>query len=352
MTVADHRRGVQPPDSTVLRAGTYSVLLPRRGLYAALLLGAVTAAAVAVAVVVDAGPLGPGAALAALTGSGSRGAVLLVQEYRLPRIVAGLLAGAALGAAGCLTQSLARNRLASPDIMGVNEGATLAVLLSVLGSSTGMLGAWWVGPVGAIATAGLVLLAAGRVDGRGYRVLVVGIGVGAVLTSVTELLLSRQQLGHATAVYAWSIGSLAGRGYAVAVPVALLLALLLPLALLTGRRLAVLRLDPDTATALGVPPRQAGPAVLLIATGLAGLAVGVGGPISFVALAAPVLAARVAGPTRPPIVAATLCGAALVTAADAVGRSVGPVELPVGVVTSLLGGPFLLWALLTEPGRS
>ena len=343
---------MQPPDSTVLRVRTYSVLVPRRGLWAALLLGAVTAVVVVGAVVADAGPLGPGASLAALAGSGSRGAVLLVQEYRLPRIVAGLLAGAALGAAGCLTQSLARNRLAAPDVLGINEGATLAVLLSVLGSSTGMLGAWWVGPIGAVAAAGLVLLAAGRVDGRGYRVLVVGIGIGAVLTSVTELLLSRQQLGHATAVYAWSIGSLAGRGYAVAVPVALLLAVLLPLALLTGRRLAVLRLDPDTATALGVPPRRAGPAVLLIATGLAGLAVGIGGPISFVALAAPVLAARLSGPARPPVVAAALCGAALVVAADALGRSFGRVELPVGVVTSLLGGPFLLWALLTDTGRT
>jgi iron complex transport system permease protein len=343
--------GLVPPDSTVLRAGRYSMLLPRRGLVAALLLGAVAAVVVAGAVIADAGFLGPGESVAALFGSGDFGAVLLVQEYRLPRIVAGLLAGAALGAAGCLTQSLAGNRLATPDIMGVNEGATLAVLLSVLGSTTGMIGAWWTGPVGAIAAAVLVLLAAGRADGRGYRVLVVGVGVGALLTSVTELLLSRQQLAHANAVYAWSIGSLAGRGYAVAVPVALILAALLPLALLAGRHLAVLRLGSDTATALGVPPHRAGLGVLVVATVLAGVGVGVGGPISFVALAAPILAGRLAGPARPPVVGAALCGAALVAAADALGRSVGPVELPVGVVTSLLGGPLLLWSLLRRPAE-
>ncbi|HLL69413.1 MAG TPA: iron chelate uptake ABC transporter family permease subunit [Micromonosporaceae bacterium] len=343
--------GLLPPDSAVLRAGRYSVLVPRRGLAAALLLGLVAAGVVAGAVVADAGMLTPAQSLAALFGSGDSGAVLLVQEYRLPRIVAGVLAGAALGAAGCLTQALAGNRLATPDIMGINEGATLAVLVSVLGSTTGMIGAWWIGPVGAMAAAGFVLLAAGRADGRGYRVLVVGVGVGAMLTSVIELLLSRQQLGHATAVYAWSIGSLAGRGYPVAVPVALILAALLPLALVLGRHLAVLGLGRDTATALGVPPHRTGLAILAIATALAGVGVGVGGPISFVALAAPILAARLASPSRPPLVGAAVCGAALVVAADALGRSVGPGELPVGVVTSLLGGPFLLWSLLSRPSE-
>lgn len=337
-----------PPDSIVVRHGTLSLLLPRRGTVAALGLGLAVAAAVALSVVADAGHLSAREALAALAGEGRRGSVLLVREYRLPRIVAGLLAGAAFGAAGCLTQALAGNRLATPDVLGLNEGATLAVLLSALGSTTGMIGAWWLGPAGAVAAAGLVVLAAGDTGTRGHRVLVAGIAVGTLLTSVTELLLSRQQLGHAAAVYAWSIGSLSGRGHAVAVPVALALAALLPLALLAGRRLAVLRFDPDTATALGVPPRRAGIAVLLLAVCLAGVAVGVGGPISFVALAAPVLAARLSGRARVPVAAAALGGAALVVAADTIGRLAGPVELPVGVVTGILGGPFLLWALLSD----
>lgn len=340
-----------PPDSLVVRRGALSVLLPRRGLLVAAVLGVLAASAVALSVVADAGQLTAGEALAALAGDGRRGAVLLVREYRLPRVVAGLLAGAALGAAGCLTQALAGNRLATPDLLGINEGATLAILLSVMGSGTGMIGAWWIGPVGAMAAAGLILLAAGHTGTRGYQVLVVGVGVGALLTSVTELLLSRQQLGHATAVYAWSIGSLSGRGYPVAVPVALALAALLPLAMLAGRRLAVLRFDPDTATALGVPPARAGAVVLLVAVGLAGVGVGVGGPISFVALAAPILAGRLAGPVRVPVVTAALCGGTLVVVADTLARVGGPVELPVGVVTSMLGGPFLLWALLTDGTR-
>nr|ASV47076.1 ABC transporter permease [uncultured bacterium] len=339
---------LSPPDSMVLRRGGCSVLLTRRGLLVAACLGGVTAVAVALAVIADAGHLSPAQSLAALMGQGGRAPVLLVREYRLPRVVAGLLAGAALGAAGCLTQALAGNRLATPDTLGVNEGATVAVLLSVLGSSAGMIGAWWIGPLGAAAAAVLVVLAAGDVGTRGYRVLVVGIGVATLLSSVTELLLSRQQLGHATAVYAWSVGSLAGRGYAVAVPVGLVLAALLPMALLIGRRLAVLRFDADTATALGVSPRSAGAAALAVAVCLAGLGVGVGGPIGFVALAAPILAVRLVGAVRVPVVAASLCGAALVCAADTLGRVVGPAELPVGVVTSILGGPFLLWALLTD----
>jgi iron complex transport system permease protein len=337
-----------PPDSVVVRARALSVLLPRRTALAALGLGVAAAGAVALSVVLGSAHLSPGEALAALFGEGRRGAVLLVREYRLPRIVAGLLAGAALGAAGCLTQALARNRLATPDLLGVNEGATMAMLLSVLGSTTGMIGAWWLGPVGALAAASLVVLAAGDVGSRGYRVLTVGIGISTLLTSATELILSRLQIFHAAAVYAWSIGSLAGRGYAVAVPVALGLALLLPLALLAARQLAVLRFDPDTATALGVPLRRAGLGVLAIAVGLAGIGVGVGGPISFVALAAPTLALRLAGTARVPVTAAALCGALLVVLADTVGRLAGPAELPVGVVASLFGGPFLLWAVLTD----
>ena len=332
----------------VLRAAGASVLLSRRSVLASAGLGVLCAAAVAMSVVLSAGHLSAGESLSALFGSGTRGAVLLVREYRMPRIVAGILAGAALGAAGCLTQALARNRLATPDVLGINEGATLAVLLSVTGSSTGMIGAWWFGPIGAVLAAGMVLLAAGDLGTRGYRVLITGIGISTLLTALTDLMLSRMQIAHAGAVYAWSIGSLSGRGYTVAVPVALALALLLPLALLTGRHLAVLRFDPDTAASLGIGVRRAGLAVLLIAVGLAGVGVGVGGPIAFVALAAPIVAGRLSGEVRVPVVTAALCGAVLVVLADAVGRSAGPTELPVGVVTSIFGGPFLLWAVLSE----
>lgn len=335
--------------TTAVRAGALSLLLPRRNALTAAGAGLVLALCVAISVVLGTASLRPLDALRALAGDGTPGAVLLAQEFRLPRIVAGLLAGTALGAAGCLTQALARNRLATPDLTGVNEGATVAVLLSVLGSSSGMLGAWWAGPAGAVAAALLVVLAAGGIGTRGHRILVVGIGVSTVLSSIAELVMSQRELTHAAAVYSWTIGDLTGRGYPVAVPVALVLALVLPLALAAGRQLALLRLDDDVAATLGMNVRAARLGTLVVAVLLAGAAVGVGGPIGFVALAAPVVAVRLAGPERVPVVGSALIGAALVVAADTLGRLAGgSAELPVGVVTSVLGGPFLLWVLLSD----
>lgn len=338
-----------PPDSIVVRGGTFSVLLPRRASLAALAVGLVGAVVVALSIVASSTNLGALEAVSALFGSGTRGHVLLIQQFRLPRIVAGLLAGAALGVAGCLTQTLARNRLATPDFLGVNDGATAAVLVTVVGSGTGMIGAWWAGPVGAIVAAVLVVLVAGGLGTQGYRVLVVGLAMSTVASAVTDLVLARRALITASGVFTWSIGSLTGRGYPVAIPVAIGLAVLLPVALLAGRQLAVLRLDEDVAATLGVNPRLARAFVLVMAVALAGLAVGVGGPIGFVAMAAPILAARLAGPARVPLVSSGLVGAVLVAAADTLGRVVAPpVEVPVGVITSALGGPFLLWVLLSD----
>jgi iron complex transport system permease protein len=135
----------------------------------------------------------------------------------------------------------------------------------------------------------------------------------------------------------------------VAVPVAAGLAVLLPVALLSARRLSALRFTEDVAAALGERPPVARAVTLGLAVTLAGLAVGIGGPIAFVALAAPVLAGALAGPSRVPLVGSALIGAFLVVAADTFGRILFEgTEVPVGVVTSVLGGPFLLWTLLTD----
>jgi iron complex transport system permease protein len=287
----------------------------------------------------------PAQVLTALSGAGPGGLQLLVGELRLPRVVAGLLAGAALGAGGCLVQALSRNRLATPDMLGVSDGATLGIFVGLIAGATGLMGPWWSGPLGALAALAVLVLAAGRMDSRGHAVLVVGIGVASLLRAITELALSRQELMHASALYAWSVGSLAGRGYAAALPLAIGLALLLPPAMLLSRRLELLRLGVDSAASLGVPVRATQWTALLLAVLLAGLAVGVCGPIAFVALAAPFIACR----QRVAVGSAALAGALLVAAADTVGRVVlEGAELPAGVICNLLGGPFLLWILLTE----
>ncbi|WP_019630450.1 iron chelate uptake ABC transporter family permease subunit [Actinomadura atramentaria] len=340
-------RAPRPDDSVVLRAGGRSVLLPRRGAVAALGLAALAGLVLVGCVVFGSTVLSPGEAVRALFGDGSGGAVLMIREFGLPRVAVALLVGGALGVAGCLTQTMARNRLASPDFLGFNEGATLAVMLTVLGGGT--LGAWWSGPLGALAAAALIVLVAGGAGAGGYRMLVTGIAVAAVVRSFVELLLAKKDLGIADAVYTWSVGSLNGRDYSSAGPLCAGLVVLLPLALLAGRRLRMLRFGDDVTTVLGGDPRRTRWLVLALAAGLAGLAVGVGGPITFVALSAPILAGLAAGPARVPVVASGLVGAVLVALADTVGRVAGgDTEIPVGAVAGLVAGPFLLAVLLRE----
>ncbi|MFB7909747.1 Fe(3+)-hydroxamate ABC transporter permease FhuB [Kitasatospora sp. NPDC056076] len=328
-----------------LRYGAWSLLVPRRPLLAGLGLATALLAVVVVSAHAGQSELGLGKTFQAVFGYGERLDVLLVQKFRLGRIVAGLAAGAALGLAGCLTQTLARNRLATPELLGVNDGATAAVLISATASGT--FGAWWAGPLGALAAVLVVTLVSGGLGARGYRVLVVGLAMSALASAVIQVALARRSLNSAGSLYVWTSGSLNGRDYAIATPALLGLAVLVPTALVVARRLAVLRFDDSVAASLGVDPGRVRLACLLLAVALAGLAVGICGPVGFVALAAPVLAARLAGPTRVPVLGSALTGALLVVLADTLGRVlIGGVEIPVGIVTTVLGGPFLLWVLL------
>ena len=284
-----------------------------------------------------------------LLGQGHRGHILLLQEIRLPRILAGMVAGMALASAGALMQVLSGNRLATPDVLGINEGATAMILISLVGSTLGMMGPWWLAPLGAIMAISLLLIFAGGMGRRGYRIILVGLALSHLVRAFTELALSTIPPQHAGATYAWSVGSLVGRGYTLAVPVAMGLVLLLPVALALGRYLALFRFDEAMARSLGLAVRPLQYTVLLMAVALAGLAVGVAGPISFIAIAAPVIAARLVGPATVPIASAALLGALLVVLADTLGRTLSsPVEIPAGVITSILGGPFLLWVLLSK----
>ncbi|MGE5864339.1 MAG: FecCD family ABC transporter permease [Rhizobacter sp.] len=336
---------VLEPGVRVLRWGGLSVLLAGRPMRAAVLSGTTLLMLCGLAMAAGSTWLGPGDLLTLLRGEASPATALLVWEFRWPRIVVAMLCGALLGLAGLLLQTLMHNRLAAPDLMGVSDGASLAMLLALIAGGTGLLGPWWIAVTGAVGATALLLGLSGGIGTRGQRVLVVGLAVAALLHALTELLLSRQTLQHAAALYAWSIGSLQGRGDESVPPLATALALVAPGCAYLGRRLALLQLDPDLAAALGLSLRATQWQALGLATVAAGLAVAVCGPVAFVALAAPLIAVRLAG-GGVPCVGAALAGAALVLAADTAGRILLPsAELPVGVICNLLGGPFLLWLL-------
>ena len=338
----------------VLRLGPVSGRVPWRACVVCLV-GVVLAGLVA-AVSIGAGDFAISIpdVLRVLTGGGDPGQQFVVRDLRLPRVAVGLLVGASLAMSGALTQTFARNPLASPDILGVTEGAAVgAVSIIVLSGATGTLASTASGLgiplaalVGALLTSAAIYLLAWRGGIDGQRLVLVGIGVGAVLSAGTSWLLVRAHVWDAAAATVWLTGSLSSRGWEQAEPLAWTLLVLGPAALVATRTLRALQLGDDPARSLGVRLQLAQLCTLVIAVCLAAVAVSTAGPIEFVAFVVPQVALRLVGGSRPPLLASAIYGALLVVASDLVARVVLPTELPVGLVTSAVGAPYLIWLLL------
>ncbi|MFJ4773170.1 FecCD family ABC transporter permease [Streptomyces uncialis] len=285
--------------------------------------------------------------IAALTGSGDPGTTLVVTELRLPRAMVGLLAGIAFGVSGALFQTMTRNPLASPDMIGLTQGAGTAVAAGLVLGWDGGLGTQALGLLGALASAFLVYTLAWRRGTTGYRIILVGIGVSWVCTSATDYLLAHGGRMQAQAAFGWLVGNLNGRDWQQAGPLAAALLVLLPAALLLGRLMRTLLLGDDVAAGLGTRVQTVRLAVLLCGVGLVAFATAAAGPVAFVALAAPQIAQRLAGTAWPPPLAAGLTGALLILVSDIAARTlIDGTELPVGIVTGVLGAPVLLWLLI------
>lgn len=282
-------------------------------------------------------------------GAGQSAHQLLVWDIRWPRLLAGLLTGVALAAAGTLLQQITQNRLSSPEVLGVNEGATFLLLLGLLLSPLNILGPWWLAPLGAVLVGIILAFLAGGIGGRGYQILLVGVALAYFTRALNDLVISRATAQHASAVHSWTLGNLANSDYTELMPASLLLMLCLVSAFGVAWHLRLFKFTEPHVQSLGVNVRQVQFMALALALVMAGLGVGIGGPISFVAIAAPILISRWLPPHLLGLGNSCLLGGILVIVADTLGRIVlAPNEIPVGVVTSLLGGPFLLWVLLQE----
>ncbi|SFT99516.1 iron complex transport system permease protein [Geodermatophilus amargosae] len=340
-----------PPGTWRLAHRDRSLLVDRRAATAAAVLAVLVAATVAVGLALGTASVPLNRTLPAAFGVGEARDVLLVQQLRLPRIAAGLAVGAALGVSGVLLQTLARNRLATPDTVGLNDGATAFATASVVAVSTSITPSAFA-LVGSATAAALALGLAGGAGRRGYRFLVVGLGVGAALGAVTQLMLARAPIDEANQAFPWSVGSLNSRSATSVTVLAVGLAVALPVAVVLGRRLRLLRLADAVVTGLGSRVARVRLAVIGTAVVTAGLAVATAGPLGLVALLAPEIARKAAGPRVVPVVGAALAGALVVLLADLLGRTVAaPLELPAGLVTAVVGGPYLLWLLLTTRTR-
>jgi iron complex transport system permease protein len=293
-----------------------------------------------------------------LLGGGRRGTRLVVLELRLPRVATGLLVGIAFAVSGALLQTLSRNALASPDIVGVNSGASagaVAVIvlagtgggnISGVAAKVGIPLAAVLGGLVATLIVGALSIQRGVVDAG--RVVLIGVGIAAAANSLVAWLLVIGDVNDAGRAAAWLAGSLNARAWSDAVPVGLAVLLLLPVAMMFNRDLSALVLGDDVASSLGVRVARVRLALLIIATVLAAMATAGAGPIAFVALVAPQIAQRLTRMERPPLLTTALLGAVFVVLADLVARNglqwlqVGPHELPVGVVTAAAGAPYLL----------
>ena len=301
-------------------------------------------------------PIAPPDVVRALVGLGGEDARTVVVELRAPRVVVGLLVGAALGLAGALTQTVARNPLASPDVLGVTAGAALGgVAAIILGGGTYAVtsGLLRLGVPGSALVCGL--LSAALVVGvawRGgldpFRLVLVGIGVGSVLTALTSWLLVVAQISDAGQAAGWLAGSLDSRSWDQAVPLLLAMTVLLPAALALAGPLSTAQLDSDVAHVLGsrVSAVQLGAVVLAVA--LTAAAVSAAGAVGFVSLVVPQVMRRLTGGYRPPLLASVGGGSLLVVGADLVGRVLWTWEVPVGLLTAAVGAPYLIWLLTRE----
>lgn len=287
--------------------------------------------------------------ISALLGDAPRNITMVVTEWRLPRVLMALLIGAALGVSGAIFQSLMRNPLGSPDVIGFNTGAWSGVLVAMVLFGQNLTAIALAAMVGGVLTALLVWLLAWRNGIETFRLIIIGIGIRAMLVAFNTWLLLRASLETALSAGLWNAGSLNGLTWGKTWPSAPLIVLMLACSVLLVRRMRLLEMGDDTACALGVRVERSRLLLMLVGVVLTAAATALAGPISFIALVAPHIARRLSGTARWGLTQSALCGALLLALADySAQRLFMPYQLPVGVVTVSLGGIYLIALLIQE----
>ncbi len=315
-----------------------------------LILAALTLAVTAWALALGDYPLTMAQVWAALTNDPDAGfARTVVVEWRAPRAVAAAVFGAALGASGAVFQSLTRNPLASPDIIGFSAGSytgALIVIILIHGTYLQLAGG---AIVGGMLTAALVYVLAWRRGVQGFRLIIVGIAVSAILGSFNTWLMLTAELEVAISAAVWGAGSLNGTGWTQAAYGSIIIGLLL--LAMVAPALAQLALGDDAAKATGTRAEPVRLAVMVIGVALVAVVTAAAGPITFIALAAPQIARRLARTPGVTVAPAAFTGALLLAGADITAQHLLPVTLPVGVVTVVVGGAYLVWLIIREVRR-
>ncbi|MGY5766412.1 FecCD family ABC transporter permease [Brachybacterium sp. DNPG3] len=272
-------------------------------------------------------------------------------EWRLPIALSALLFGALLGVGGAIFQSLTRNPLGSPDVIGFDAGSYTGVVVTVL--VLGVVGVQALATaslLGGLATAIVVYLLSHRRGVQGFHLIIVGIGVSAMLGSINAYLITRADISDAMTVGFWAAGSLSRITWTTLQPVAVMAAVVLLAAALMNRSLERLELGDDAATTLGTSPQRTRVILLVVGVATTALVTAAAGPIGFVALVAPQLARRLTHSAGAGLLGAACMGAALLSLAHLLSLvlKVGNASVPVGLITVCVGGCYLIYLLIRE----
>ncbi len=333
-------------------AGPFRVKVLRRSVGCVAVVLAATVGVVLLQLMTGDFPMSASRILATLSGRGTAGEEFIVYDLRLPRALTAVLAGGAFGASGAVYQSVTRNPLGSPDIIGFTYGAAVGAVLAIVVWGQSDTAVTVSALAGGLAVAALVYALSYRGGVQGYRLILVGIGVSSVLASFISYLLLKANILDAQEAYVWLTGSLNGRGWTDVRIGVVGLVILGPVLVALGPGLRMAEMGDDAARALGVAVDRNRLAALGFGAALCAVGVVCAGPITFIALAAPQIAKRLTGSPTVQVMPAMVLGAALLLASDTVAQKLVPTtELPVGVTTLALGGAYLAWMIARE-GRS
>jgi iron complex transport system permease protein len=273
---------------------------------------------------------------------------MIVVEWRLPRVALAFLLGACLGMSGAIFQSLTRNPLGSPDIIGFSAGSYTGALIVILLFSGGYYETAAGALVGGVATASLVYVLAWHRGIPGFRLIIVGIGVAAMLGALNAWMIREADLQVAMSAAIWGEGSLNGLGVEQLIPVMLAVVILLPTTLLFSRPLRQMEMGDDVARASGVDVNRSRLILMVLGVALTAIVTAAAGPISFIALVAPQIVRRLTRSAGPTLGTSGLAGGLLLLIADWAAQHALGVQLPVGVMTVSIGGLYFLFLLLRE----
>ncbi|MCP2252850.1 iron complex transport system permease protein [Prauserella aidingensis] len=348
-TSGPRRAGSGPVTGRVVRAGGLSLRLAPRTLTVAVVVAVLLAAVMIVTLTAGEYSLTLGQVLASLAGRGDETGDFVVYTLMLPRLLVAVLVGAMLAVSGGILQTVTRNSLGSPDVIGFTSAAATGalVVITVLGGT--MLQVSLGALVGGIVAALLIYVLAYHRGVSGLRFVLMGIGINALAVAANSFLITRASLHDALTAQAWLVGSVNSRGWEHVVAAAVTLAVLLPVALSRTRSLSMMELGDDTASALGVRTGRDRTVLIGVSVLLAAFAVAAAGPITFVALAAPQLTRRLTRASAPGLVTTALVGALLLATGDLLVQQLFPAaQLPVGTATGCVGGLYLIWLLASE----